>query len=149
MTADTFAIQHVLDSYLTDIARRNTLIRDHVEAAARLEADNATDARHVEVAAVLIEQINADALASAWAPTNEIAAAALVADNVLIGGLPRSGKTSARALVLAALHDAVADIAATDGKNDAYLVHDHHPHADYCPACQLTGTGTQDREAAR
>ncbi|MEY9933482.1 hypothetical protein ABH926_008137 [Catenulispora sp. GP43] len=96
---DTFAIQHVLNGLQADIARRNTLIRDHVAAAARLEADNATDARHAEVAAALIEQINADVMAAAWAPTNEVAAAALVADNVLIGGIPRQGKTASPRLL--------------------------------------------------
>jgi len=85
--SDTFAIQHVLNGLRGDIARRTTLIRDHREAAAQLEADNATDARHAEVAAALIEQINADALAAAWAPTSEVAAAALVADNAALDGI--------------------------------------------------------------
>jgi hypothetical protein len=137
--SDTFAIQHVLNGYRADIARRNTLIRDHVAAAARLEADNATDTRHAEVAAALIDQINADAMAAAWAPTSEVAAAALVADNVLIGGLPGSGKSAARSLALAALRDAAADIAAVDGADAARLVHDHA--AADCPACLLTGAG--------
>ncbi|MEY9930420.1 hypothetical protein ABH926_005065 [Catenulispora sp. GP43] len=139
--SDTFAIQHVLNGLRADIARRNTLIRDHREAAARLESDNATDARHAEVAAALIGQINADALAAAWAPTTEIDAAALVADNAAIGELPGFGKAAALPLLLAALHDATADITAADGKAAAQLVHDHHPDAGPCPACLVTGVG--------
>ncbi|MBS2538848.1 hypothetical protein KGQ20_39490 [Catenulispora sp. NF23] len=138
--SDTFAIQYVLNGLHADIARRNTLIREHVASAARLQADNATDARHAEVAQALIDQINADALAAAWAPTNEIDAAALVTDcTALIASPARAGKTSAWAQRLAALHDATADIAAIDGAEAAGFVHDHA--ADDCPACLLTGTG--------
>lgn len=86
--SDTLALQHVLNGYQADIARRTTLIRDHVAAAAQLEADNAIDARHAEVAAALIEQINADALAAAWAPTAE------VADYVQITGMPCTGESA-------------------------------------------------------
>ncbi|WP_194908085.1 hypothetical protein [Catenulispora rubra] len=139
---ESAAIRHVRDGYLADIARRDQMIRHHTEAAAQLRADNATDARHAEVAAALIAQIDADTLTRAWAPVNEIDAAALVADHVLIAGMPRTGKAGAgRALLLAALHDAVTDITVTDGKAAASLVHDHHPGTDRCPACMLTGAG--------
>jgi hypothetical protein len=120
--AESAAIRHVRDSFLVDIARRDQMVRQHTEAAAQLCADNAIDAVHAEVAAALIEQINADALAAAWAPVNEIDAAALVADHVLIAGMPRTGKAgAARALLLAALHDAVTDITVTDSKAAALL----------------------------
>ena len=139
---ESAAIRHVRDGYLADIARRDDMIRHHVEAAAQLRADNAIDAVHAEVAAALIEQIDADALARAWAPVNEIDAAALVADHVRIAGMPRTGKAAAgRALLLAALRDAVADITVADGKAAASLVHDHHPRAGRCRACLLTGAG--------
>jgi len=137
--SDTFAIQRVLDAYSADIDRRNILIREHVATAARLEADNLIDAHNAEVAAALIEQINADALATSSAPTTEVAAAALVADHVLIGGMPRQGKSAARTLLLAALRDAVADITAVEGPEAASFVHDHA--IDDCPACLLTGAG--------
>lgn len=137
--SDTFAIQRVLNGYRTDIDRRNTLIRDHVATAARLEADNLTDARNAEVAQALINQISADATTAACAPTTEVAAAALVTDHVLIGCMPRAGKSAARALLLAALHDAVADITAVEGPEAAAFVHDHA--SDDCPACLLTGAG--------
>jgi len=117
---NTFAIQRVQDGLLADIARRNTLIRNHEQSAAALQADNAIDAQHAAVAAALIDQINADTLASAWAPANEIDAAALVTDHVLVAGMPRTGKAgAARALLLAALHGQVADTTVTDGKQDA------------------------------
>jgi len=102
------AIRHVRDGLLADIARRTEMIRHHSEAAAQLHADNATDTVHAEVAAALIAQIDADALAAAWAPATDIAAAALVADHVLIASQPRSGKSAARAVALAALHAAAA-----------------------------------------
>lgn len=137
--SDTFAIQQVLNGYLADITRRDTLIRDHIASAARLQADNAADARNAEVAQALIDQINADALAASWAPANEFDAAALVADHIQLAGPPRVGQTSARARQLAALHDATADIAAGDGVDAAGFVHDHVV-AD-CPACLLTGAG--------
>jgi len=92
--SDTFALQHVLNGYQADITRRTTLIRNHAAAAARLKADNAIDARHAEVAAALIDQINADTLAAAWAPTTEVDAAALVADYVQITDMPRTGESA-------------------------------------------------------
>lgn len=111
---DTFAIQRVRDGYLADVARRNTLICDHQHSAAALEADNAIDTRHAEVAAALIDQINADA-AAVWAPTTEIDAAALVLKHAGIGGISASGKTGARSLLLAWLHDPTVDITGADG----------------------------------
>jgi hypothetical protein len=120
---DTFAIQRVRDGYLADVARRNTLIRNYQQSAAELEADNAIDTRHAEVAQVLIDQINADAEAL-WAPATEMDAAALVLANARIGGISASGKSGARALLLAALHDEAADIAdvtVVEGKQDALV----------------------------
>jgi hypothetical protein len=118
---DTFAIERVRDGLLADIARRNTLIHSHQESATALEADNAIDARHAEVAVALIDQINADA-AAVWAPTTEIDAAALVLKHAGIGGISASGKTSARALLLAALHDdEAADVTVADSKQDALV----------------------------
>ena len=137
--SDTFAIQRVLHGYSADIDRRSTLIREHVATAARLEAHNLIDARNAQVAAALIEQISDDALPTSPAPTTEVAAAPLVADHALSGGMPRQGKSAARALLLAALRDAVADIAAVEGPEAASFVHDHT--TDDCPACLLTGAG--------
>lgn len=120
---DTFAIQRVRDGYLADVARRDTLIRSHQQSAAELAADNAIDIRHAEVAQALIDQINADAEAL-WAPATEMDAAALVLANARIGGISASGKSGARALVLAALHDQAADITdvtVVQGKHDALM----------------------------
>jgi hypothetical protein len=136
--SDTFALRHVLDGYRADIARRTEMIRTHRECAAALAADNYTDAVHAEVAEALLAALAADP-APAWAPTTEVQAAALVADNVLIGGLPGSGKSALRLLALAALMDAEADIAAVDGAPAAAFIHDHA--AEDCPACLLTGAG--------
>lgn len=88
--SDTYAIQHVLNGCRADIARRNSLIRDHAAMIARLEADNLTDTRHAEVAQRLIDQIDTDASISAWAPSSEVAAAALVTDLASINGLSGS-----------------------------------------------------------
>jgi|GEM_PF-2842986 len=136
--SDTFAIQRVLDNYRADMARRTEMIRTHRESAAALAADNYTDAMHAEVAEALLAVLAADPTL-AWAPVTDVQAAALVADNVLIGGLPGTGKSAARLLALAALIDAQADIAAVDGTPAAALIHDHA--TEDCPACLLTGAG--------
>ena len=112
---ESAAIRHVREGFLADIARRDQMIRHHTEAAAQLRADNATDAMHAEVATALIAQIDADALAAAWAPATDIAAAALIADHVLIAGQPRSGKSAARPLALTALMETNADITVAGG----------------------------------
>lgn len=127
---ESAAIRHVRDGLLADIARRDEMIRHHTEVAAQLRADNATDAAHAEVAAALIAQIDADALAAAWAPTTDIDAAGLVADHVRIAGMPRPGKSAARALVLAALMDATADINAA-GRDAIYDDIDPETGRDY------------------
>ncbi|GAA1954694.1 hypothetical protein [Catenulispora subtropica] len=136
---DAFAIQRVRDGYLADIARRNTLIQEHQQSAAALEADNVIDARHAEVAAALIDQINADA-AAVWAPVTEVDAAVLATSHTLTAGLPRSGKSAALPLLLAALYSAVSDVTGMDAKDVEYMVHDHFGGGD-CPACLLTGAG--------
>ena len=136
--SDTFAIRRVLDGYRADMARRTEMIRAHRESAAALAADNFTDAMHVEVAEALLAALAADP-APAWAPVTEVQAAALVADNVGIGGLPGTRKSAVRLLALAALLDAKSDITAVDGAPAAALIHDHA--ADDCPACLLTGAG--------
>ena len=136
--SDTFALQRVLDGYRADMARRTEMIRTHRESAVALAADNYTDATHVEVAEALLAALAADP-APAWAPVTDVQAAALVADNVLIGGVPGSGKSAVRLLALAALMDAKSDIAAVDGAPAAAFIHDHA--AGDCPACLLTGAG--------
>jgi len=136
--SDTTALRHVLDGYRADIARRSALIRTHTEAAAELQAANAIDTAQAEVAEALIAQLRADE-STAWAPAQDIEAAALVASAFLPGGMAEWGKTQSRAALLAALHDAEADIAALDGVQAAALVHDHRV-AD-CPACLLSGAG--------
>lgn len=118
---DTFAIQRVRNGYLADVARRDTLIRSHQQSAAELEADNAIDIRHAEVAQALIDQINAD-VEALWAPATEMDAAVLVLANARIGGISASGKSGARSLVLAALHDQagdITDVTVVEGKHEA------------------------------
>ncbi|MFL6115410.1 MAG: hypothetical protein ACJ786_29300 [Catenulispora sp.] len=106
--SDTTALQHVLDSLQTDITRRRTLIRTHVEATAELQVANAIDTAHAEVAAELIAQLRADESAT-WAPAQDIEAAALVASAFLPNPPAGWGKTESRAALLAALHDAAFD----------------------------------------
>lgn len=139
--ADTTVFRHVLDGFRADIARRTELIAAHRSAMADLEAANAADARSAAAAEALALAVAADMVAL-WRPVGDMEAAALVADMVLTGGMPGQGKAAAaRRLVLAALCDATADIAATDGDEAAGLVHDHDARAGDCPACCLLSGG--------
>ena len=102
--SETAAIGYVLADYRTAMAERITLMNAPVTGPERIEQlaeANRIDARHAVVAEALIDALNADP----GRPDLR---------HVLIGGVPRLGKTASPRLLaaLTALHGAEFDLAA-------------------------------------